>query len=137
MKETPAQILCFLQLTHEQAVSGGQARAGPHAVVRSFQEEPKDFPPSILVKRGVLADDHCVHPCTAMSGPVAVVKNQTESESENDFFVVSNKDDWLVKFHEKLATGDETDSSDETDNDSEECVDQEEDIDAHNEEGIG
>ena len=38
-----------------------------------------------------------------MSGPVAVVKNQTQSESENDFLVVSNEDDWLVKFHKKLG----------------------------------
>ena len=101
-----------------QAVSGGQAGAGPHAVVRSFQEEPKDFPPSILVRRGVLADDYYVYPCTAISGPVAVVKNQTETESENDFFVVSNKDDWLVKFHEKLEAGDENDTNDETDTES-------------------
>ena len=130
VKETPAQILCFLQLTHEQALSGGQVGAGPHAVVRSFQEEPKDFPPSILVRRGVLADDYYVYPCTAMSGPVAVVKNQTETESENDFFVVSNKDDWLVKFHEKLEAGDENDRNDETDTESEQCVHQEQGSDA-------
>ena len=136
VKETPAQILCFLELNDEQAVSGGQAGGGPHAVVRSFQEEPKDFPPSILVKRGVLADDYYVYPCTSISGPVAVVQNQTESELENEFFVVSNKDDWLVKFHEKLETGDETDTNDETDNDGEEFVDQEEDSDSHDGEGI-
>ena len=135
-KETPAQILCFLQLSNEQAVSGGQAGAGPHAVVRSFQEEPKDFPPSILVKRGVLADDHCVHPCTSISGPVAVVQNRTDSESENDFFVVSNKDDWLVKFHQRLVAVDETDGDCESDSDAEECVDQAEDSDGHDWEGI-
>ena len=135
-KQTPAQILCFLQLDDEQAVSGGQAGAGPHAVVRSFQEEPKDFPPSILVKRGVVADDYYVYPCTSISGPVAVVQNQTDSELENVFFVVSNKDDWLVKFHELLVAGDETDANDETDSDGDEYVDQEEDSDGHDWDGI-
>ena len=65
-----------------------------------------------------------------MSGPVAVVKNQTETESENDFFVVSNKDDWLVKFHKKLEAGDENDRNDETDTESEQCVHQEQGSDA-------
>ena len=134
-KQTPAQILCFLQLNDDQAVSGGQAGAGPHAVVRSFLEEPKDFPPSILVKRGVLADDHHVYPCTSISGPVAVVQNRTDSESENDFFVVSNKDDWLVKFHQRLVAVDETDGDCESDSDAEEHVDQAEDSDGHDWEG--
>ena len=134
-KQTPAQILCFLQLNDDQAVSGGQAGAGPHAVVRSFLEEPKDFPPSILVKRGVLADDCHVYPCTSISGPVAVVQNRTDSESENDFFVVSNKDDWLVKFHQRLVAVDETDGDCESDSDAEECVDQAEDSDGHDWEG--
>ena len=117
VKETPAQILCFLELNDEQAASGGQAGAGPHAVVRGFREEPKDLKPLILVKQGVVADDHCVCPCSCMCGPVAVVRNETESESENEFFVVSNKDDWLVKFHKELEAGDGRDRLDESDND--------------------
>ena len=40
VEETPAQILRFLELTNEQAASGRQPGAGPHAVVQSFQEEP-------------------------------------------------------------------------------------------------
>ena len=78
-----------------------------------------------------------MHPCTSISRPVAVVQNQTDSESENDFFVVSNKDDWLVKFHEQLVAGDQTDGNNETDSDDDdEYVDQEEDSDGHNCEGI-
>ena len=133
VKETPAQILCFLDLTDEQATFSGLEGAGPHAVVRSFQDEPKDFPPSILVKRGVLADDYYVCPCESISGPVAVVQNQAESESENEFFVVSNKDDWLETFHKKLEAGDESDRNDEIDDDGEEYVDQE--VDPHSHEG--
>ena len=60
---------------------------------------------------------------------------QTETESENDFFVVSNKDDWSVKFHKKLEAGDKTDRNDKTDNGGKECVDQEEDSDDRNQEG--
>ena len=134
VKEMSDQILCFLELTNEQAASGGQPGAGPHAVVRSCQEEQKDFPPFILAKHGALAGDFCVCLCTAMSGHVAVVQNQ---ELENEFFAVSSKDDWLVKFHKRLEAGDKTDRNDKTDNDGKECADQEQDSDAHNEEGIG
>ena len=134
VEETPAQILRFLELTNEQAASGGQPGAGPHAVVQSCQEEQKDFPPFILAKHGALAGDFCVCLCTAMSGHVAVVQNQ---ELENEFFAVSSKDDWLVKFHKKLEAGDENDRNDETDTESKQCVHQEQDSDVHNEEEIG
>ena len=139
MEGTPAQNPCFFELTDEQAASGRQPlAAGPRVVVQSFQEEPKDFPPSILLaKRSALADDCCVCLGTTMSGPVAVGQNQTELESENEFFVVSNKDNWLVKFHKRLEAGDKTDRNDKTDNDSKVHADQEQDSDAHDEEGVG
>ena len=50
--------------------------------------------------------------------------------------MVSNKDDWLVKFHQQLAAVDKTDGNNETDSDGEEYVDQEEDSDGHDWEGI-
>ena len=86
------------------------------------------------MKRRVLADDFHVCLCATISGPVPVVQDQ---ELENESFVVSNKDDWLVKFHKKLEVGDKTGRNDKTDDGSRECVDQEEESDAHNEEGIG
>ena len=121
----PAQILCFLELDDDQAMSGEQPEKGCYAVVWSFREEPKSFPPSILVKRGVLSDDYYVYPCSSICGTAAVVRNETESQIENDFFVVSNKVHWLLKFHEMLESC-ETFVDEDSDDDEEEYIDEEE-----------
>ena len=100
----PGQILCLLDLTLEQAELGTnepEPVGGPHAVVRSFKEAPKRFPPSKIVQRGLVEHDFYVYPCTCISGPVAVVHNPSV-EVRNDFFVVRNKSHWLKCFHDLL-----------------------------------
>ena len=118
-KQAPGQILCFLELDEEQAEKGKLDGAGPYAVVRSFKEDAKPAKPSKLVRRGCVDDKHFVYSCAAICGTVAVVKNENNDEMENEFFVVSNSNDWLDMFHEILDNADEANVSEEDSDDDE------------------
>ena len=98
-KTTPAQILCFVHLTDDQANCADLDGAGPHAVVCSFKKEPSPLPPSKTVTVGELDNHHCVYHCNSIAGPAAVVKNQGDASLHNKFFVVSNSNHWLRCFH--------------------------------------
>ena len=98
-KTTPAQTLCFVNLTEDQAHYADLDRAGPYAVVCSFKKEPSPLPPSKIVTVGELDNQHCVYHCDSITGPAAVVKNHDDASSHNKFFVVSNSDHWLRCFH--------------------------------------
>ena len=98
-KTTPAQILCFVHLTDDQANYADLDGAGPYAVVRSFKKEPSPLPPSKIVTVGELDNHHYVYHCDSIAGPAAVVKNHGDASLHNKFFVVSNSNHWLRCFH--------------------------------------
>ena len=99
---------------------------GPHAVVQSFREPPKNNPPSVTVKRGLLDNKHCVCACKNIVDTVAVVKNENCDGMEHEFFVVSNSDQWLSCFHEIFDSLDNPDdSNDDIHDDGEEYIDAE------------
>ena len=99
---------------------------GPHAVVRSFREPPKNNPPSLIVKRGLLDDKYYVYACKNIVNTVAVVKNENCDGMEHEFFVVSNSDQWLSSFHKSFDSLDNPDdSNDDIHDDGEEYIDAE------------
>ena len=103
----PAQILCFVSLSDQQAgeIPAGDHVGGSFAVVRSLTEEPKTIRQSIIVQRGFVDNKLYVYPCSSIYGPVAVVPHQGV-ERGNDFFVVRNKKHWLKSFHDLLEQTD-------------------------------
>ena len=95
-------------------------------MVRSFREPPKNNPPSLIVKRGLLDNRHYVCACKNIVNTVAVVKNENHDGTEHEFFVVSNSDQWLSCFHDIFDTLDNPDDgNDDIHDDGEECIDAE------------
>ena len=102
-KSTPAQILCFVSLTVDQARYADLLDgAGAYAVVRSFKHEPSPLYPSKIVSVGELDNQYYVYHCDCINAPAAVVPNV--GGNDNKFFVVSNCDEWLRCFHQMFDT---------------------------------
>ena len=99
----PAQILCFISLTDQQAsnLPEGEFSGGDYAVVRSLVDKPHPIRQSLIVERGNVDNKLYVYPCSSIFGPVAVVPQQGVDQG-NDFFVVCNKNHWLKCFHDFL-----------------------------------
>ena len=96
----PAQILCMLKLTREQALmASDEFIPGEFAVVRSFEQPPKLITQSMLISSGVVSDNFYTCPLSSIKGPVAVVN---QHDKDNHFFVISNKKRWLQVFHEQM-----------------------------------
>ena len=103
----PAQILCFLFLSDEQAshLPDDDYTGGEYAVVRSLVDKPHPIRQSLIVERGKADNKLYVYPCSSIYGPVAVVPQQGTANG-NDFFIVRNKKHWLKCFHDLLEQTD-------------------------------
>ena len=96
VRETPAQILCFLQVNSE-----------PHAIVRSFRDPPKAVTGSTIVMRGTLDERFYTYQCDNITDVAAVVENV--GSQTNQFFFVQGREHWLRQFCEDVNNCKEND----------------------------
>ena len=109
-KDIPCQILCFVQINElkpgVQYVDGyPMTPFTSYAVVRRFALPPTRIEASRFVKSGTLKKDLYVFDCNTILSEVAVVHNpNSNSRTDNEFFVVGNKIEWLRIFQNKIKS---------------------------------
>ena len=110
-KEIPAQILCFLDLSNlknlESTVQTYSINSrGAYAVVRRFESEPKRVlnSTSTIVLQGKLMKELYLFACDSITSEVAVVQNLTTPPTDDQFFVIENRNSWLQSFCTKIES---------------------------------
>ena len=106
MEDIPCQILCFLDLNN--CTNHSKYSPGEYAVIRSFKSLPKKISGKkiSIIEEGTLYDNLLLTPYECIADSVAVVQNITSPSTDNQFFVVKNRTEWLTLFYKKLVSFD-------------------------------